>query len=121
MADNPRIPWPPVLAGRELFESLTLEAVADARAVSPPEIGELLELLADCWPTGDPAERVGATYKVLAFVGHRAGFDAAQRAALYAMAERYGLTQRHAAHIIARLDDATRMVRELEAMLSSAD
>ena len=110
------------------MKRLTLEAVADARAVSPngerlvdPDIGELLELLADCRPTGDPAERVGATYKMLAFVGHRAGFDAAQRAALYAMAERYGLTQRHAAHIIARLDDADRLVQELEAMLSSAD
>ncbi len=126
MADSPRIPWPPVIPAMTMFDRLTLDALDAARGVTPngdrylpPELGELLELLADCRPTGDPAERTGATYKVLAFIGHRAGFDSAQRAALYALAERYGLTQRHAGHIIARLNDAEHMVQDLEDMLSN--
>jgi hypothetical protein len=90
------------------FEDLARHAVAMA-AEEPPVYGDLLYLLADCYPSV-PTDHVlrrsewqGATYKQLAFIGHLAGMGSAERSAWYAVAEAIPLSQRHAGHIISRL------------------
>jgi hypothetical protein len=47
------------------------------------------------------------TYAQLALIGHMVGMDVPQRRHWYYTAETVGLTQRHAGHIIARIQDGT--------------
>lgn len=119
MTDQNRVPWPPGWVAEEVFTDITTRAV-EVAAKLPEPYSRLLELLADCKLVDlDSADfRRGPTYRQLAYIGHRAGLDAGQRAYWYELAEAAGLTQRHAGHIIARLDEAERGVSELEAMLS---
>ncbi len=102
------IEWPPQWASEDLFGRITDLALRGAEEC-PPRAWWALRYLKDCVPPAepetDPSARRGATYKQLAYVGHRAGMDAQERAEWYAIAETLGLTQRHVGHIIARAPD----------------
>lgn len=121
-----RIPWPPGGDVIELFTSTVERALwveaypqqAREESVPVPPPG-LLSLLADCKPQIPPTHdmRVGATYKMLAYIAHRAGMTSQERQGWYETAQEIGLTQRHAGHIIARLDDIDQTITEAEAFL----
>lgn len=66
---------------------------------------ELFALLADCEGNGWPDERRGATYRTLGHIARRVGMHTDQRRRWFDACREFGLTQRHAGHIIARLDD----------------
>lgn len=83
---------------------LTDRAVAMAADVGSPH-ARLLRMLAGCSPSpGGRQERRGATYKQLALVAHLAGMDAAGRVGWYEIARGVPLSQRHAGHLIERLE-----------------
>jgi hypothetical protein len=109
------IEWPPQWAVGDLFGRITDLALRGAEEC-PPRAWWALRYLKDCEPDPtDPSAFRGATYKQLAYVGHRAGMDAQERAEWYAIAETLGLTQRHAGHIIARAPDIREQDPEEEA------
>jgi hypothetical protein len=89
------------------FEVLTDRAVAMATAVAEP-YGYLLRQLADCYPTSGGSlynhQRCGASYKSLAAIGHTVGMTKAERVQWYRIAESIPLSQRHAGHILSRLE-----------------
>jgi hypothetical protein len=66
---------------------------------------ELFALLGDCEENRWPDEWRGATYRTLGYIAHRVGMNAGQRRQWFAACNDFGLTERHAGHIIARLDD----------------
>jgi hypothetical protein len=92
-----------------VFEVLTDRAVTMADAVAEP-FGYLLRQVADCRPEhGGPLhdqQRRGATYKSLAAIGHRVGMTKAERGQWYRIAETLPLSQRHAGHILSKLQRA---------------
>jgi hypothetical protein len=92
-----------------VFEVLTDRAVTMADAVAEP-FGYLLRQTADCIPErGGPVhdqQRRGATYKSLAAIGHRVGMTKAERVNWYKIAETVPLSQRHAGHILSKLQRA---------------
>lgn len=106
--DSPRVPFPD--AAR--FDTLTRRAVALAADVEPV-YGRLLHLLADCNEVGETggvvyrrrSQHQGATYKQLAAIGHRAGMSKPERTRWYRIAESVPLSQRHAGHILSRLQE----------------
>jgi len=71
--------------------------------------GRLLGMLHDCYPSvpGDHVlerqERIGPTYRQLAYAGRLAGMDARRRAQWYEVARYIPLSQRCVGHIISRL------------------
>jgi hypothetical protein len=93
------------------FHELTRLAVAMADTVAEPYAG-VLRMLHDCYevPAMDAnlyrQQNVGATYKQLAYVAHLVGMNAAQRTRFYRIAEELPLSQRHAGHLIGRLQQA---------------
>jgi hypothetical protein len=91
------------------FEVLTDRAVTMADSVAEP-FGYLLRQTADCIPErGGPVhdqQRRGATYKSLAAIGHRVGMTKAERVHWYKIAETVPLSQRHAGHILSKLQRA---------------
>jgi hypothetical protein len=93
------------------FEVLTDRAAAMADAVAQPYC-YLLRLLSDCYPVrSEPStlhsqQRRGATYKQLAYIAHLAGMSKAERVQWYSIAESIPLSQRHAGHILSRLQRA---------------
>lgn len=90
------------------FADLTAQALRAAQDLAEPYAG-LLRLLADCYeaPEADSTlhrqQCQGATYKTLAAIGHRAGMSKPERARWYRIAESIPLSQRHAGHILSRL------------------
>jgi hypothetical protein len=92
-----------------VFEVLTDRAVTMADAVAEP-YGYLLRQLADCQPerTGPlhHQQRRGASYKSLAAIGHRVGMTKAERSQWYRIAGTVPLSQRHAGHILSKLQRA---------------
>jgi hypothetical protein len=88
------------------FELLTDRAVAMAEAVAEP-YGYLLRQVAGCYPAEDgPLYRQqcqGASYRVLAAIGHQVGMTKDERVQWYRIAEAVPLSQRHAGHILSRL------------------
>ncbi len=88
------------------FGVLTDRAAAMADAVAQP-YSYLLRLLSDCYPATDGTLRNqqgrGASYRSLAAIGHRVGMSKAERVQWYAIAESVPLSQRHAGHILSRL------------------
>ena len=88
------------------FEVLTDRAVAMAEAVAEP-YGHLLRQVAGCYPAEDgPLYRQqcqGASYRVLAAIGHQVGMTKDERVQWYRIAEAVPLSQRHAGHILSRL------------------
>ena len=91
------------------FDLLTDRAVAMAAAVAEP-YAYLLRQVADCYPVSEGPLRAmetrGATYKSLAAIGHRVGMTKAERAQWYSIAETVPLSQRHAGHILSKLQRA---------------
>jgi hypothetical protein len=92
-----------------LLEVLTDRALAMAEAVAEP-YGYLLRQAADCrplpWGPLHDQQRQGASYKSLAAIGHRVGMTKAERVQWYSIAEAVPLSQRHAGHILSRLQKA---------------
>jgi hypothetical protein len=92
-----------------IFEVVTDRAVTMADAVAEP-FGYLLRQVADCQPersgTLHDQQRRGASYKSLAAIGHRVGMDKAERVHWYRIAETVPLSQRHAGHILSKLQRA---------------
>ena len=91
------------------FAVLTDRAVTMADAVAQPYI-YLLRSLSGCYPVAEGTlhsqQRRGATYKQLAYIAHLAGMSKAERVQWYAIAESVPLSQRHAGHILSRLQRA---------------
>ena len=100
---NPdRVPFDPFAD----FGVLTDRAVTMADAVAQP-YGYLLRLLSGCYPVADGALRSqqsrGASYRSLAAIGHAVGMSKGERVHWYRVAESIPLSQRHAGHILSRL------------------
>jgi len=116
--DTPRVPFEAApghapghaQARAGSFDELTRQALAVADD-APAIYGRLLLLLVDCYDAGVAGgviyrqQRQGATYKQLAAIGHRAGMDKAERVRWYRIAEGIPLSQRHAGHILGRLQE----------------
>jgi hypothetical protein len=88
------------------FEVLTDRAVMMAVAVAEP-FGYLLRQLADCQPESsgplyDQQQR-GASYKSLAAIAHRVDMGKVERRHWYRVCESIPLSQRHAGHILGKL------------------
>ena len=90
------------------FEALTDRAVTMAEAVAQPYC-DLLRSLSGCYPAAEGTlhnqQRRGASYRSLAAIGHRVGMSKAERVQWYAIAESIPLSQRHAGHILSRLQE----------------
>lgn len=81
---------------------------------------EPLEYLAGAEYPGPMASvREGATFKSLAYVGHRLGMNADERQRWYKIASRLPLSQAHVGIIIARLNERDTMLEELDALLTA--
>ena len=100
-----RVPFDPFAD----LEVLTDRAVTMAAAVAEP-YGYLLRQGADCYPVSDgplrDQQRRGASYKSLAAIGHTVGMTKADRVQWYSKAEAVPLSQRHAGHILGKLQEA---------------
>jgi hypothetical protein len=108
--DSERVPYKAAFEFGS-FENLTRHCLLSAEKVSEP-YASLLRKLEDCYP-GAPndhqlqrQQKQGATYRQLAYIGRLSGMDKRQRARWYRIAEGIPLSQRHAGHIIARMDGA---------------
>jgi hypothetical protein len=92
-----------------LLEVLTDRAVTMAEAVAEP-YGYLLRQVADCHPVESgplyEQQRRGASYKSLAAIGYQVGMSKAERVQWYGIAESIPLSQRHAGHILSKLQRA---------------
>ena len=88
------------------LEVLTERAVTMAEAVAEP-YGYLLRQVADCYPSSEgplhDQQRRGASYRSLAAMGHQVGMSKAERVQWYRIAGAVPLSQRHAGHILSRL------------------
>ncbi len=88
------------------FGDLTDRALAMAGQV-PSTFGDVLMLLQDCQPAEEGAllgqQTRGATYKQLAALAYRAGFEKSDRVQWYRLAESIPLSQRHAGHMLGRI------------------
>lgn len=94
------------------FHDLRSRAVRAGRRYGEP-YASLLACLADCEPLARHAaeEARGASYKRLCGAAHAAGFTDAERKNLYWIAERVGLSDRFAGHLIASLKRNPRRTR----------
>jgi len=101
-----RVPYDPALGFADEFVMLTLRALSVGQHAEEP-YRSLLALLIDCSPDergqGAARQERGASYKMLAFVGHLVGMTKAQRTRWYRIAEAVPLSDRHAGHILGRL------------------
>lgn len=97
-----RLDFPPYVD----HDRLTARAVELADEVVEPYAG-LLRLLQGCvsLPAYGAQEQRGATFKQLAFIAHRVGMGKRERAGWYEVAASVPLSQRHAGHLIERLED----------------
>jgi hypothetical protein len=92
------------------FDGLTRVAVMYADEVGEPYAG-LLRMLRDCYEAGpgDIAlhrqQNQGATYRTLAAIAHRARMSKPERIQWYRVCESVPISQRHAGHIIERLQE----------------
>ena len=90
------------------FGAVTTRALRMAYEVGEPH-ASLLRLLTGLYPEDHGrawyAQQVGASYKQLALIAHRAGLSKAERMRWYEIAESVPLSLRHAAHILGRLGE----------------
>ncbi len=98
-----RVPFSPF----EDFDALTQKGLSVAEDV-PGLYGRLLRFVADC-PTVEDGRFYhqqcrGATYKQLAAIAHKAGLSRPERVPWYRVCESIPLAQRHAGHILSRLE-----------------
>jgi hypothetical protein len=100
-----RVPFDPFAD----LEVLTDRAVTMAAAVAEP-YGYLLRQVVDCYPVSGGAlhdqQRRGASYKSLAAIGYRVGMTKDERVQWYSISEAVPLSQRHAGHILGKLQKA---------------
>lgn len=82
--------------------------------LEPLEYLEGAEYPGDC-----AAVREGATYKSLAYVAHRFGFDERDRQTWYSIAKRLCLSQAHVGCIIARLNERDELFTELDQLVNT--
>lgn len=91
------------------FQVLTDKVIGIACMEVEPEFAEPLLLLQDCEEMFSPQmqrrQTRGASYKQLAAIAHNLGFDKPQRVRWYRIAESVPLADKHAGHILGRLDD----------------
>jgi hypothetical protein len=91
------------------LEVLTDRAVKMADAVAEP-FGYLLRKVADCYPVEagplHDQQRCGASYRSLAAIGYQVGMSKEERVQWYRIAEAIPLSQRHAGHILSKLQKA---------------
>jgi hypothetical protein len=103
-----RVPYEQAFGRAGSFTELTRQAVMLGAEVGEP-YGALLRLLADCYEAseadGTPYrhQHQGATYRSLAAIAHRAGMSKAQRTYWYEICRAIPMSQRHAGHILSRL------------------
>ncbi len=95
---SPRVDYPD---GAD-FSLSTARALNLAGEVGPP-YARLLRLLSDCFPSENPAENVGASYKQLAYAAHLAGLSKPERTRFYEIARELPMSGAHVGHIIERL------------------
>jgi hypothetical protein len=101
-----RVPYPPGETGD--FAAMTARALAMAEEIGGI-YGSLLEMVSDCEAppsTTGAWEQRGASYKSLAAIGHTVGMTKAERGQWYRIAEAIPLSQRHAGHILGKLQKA---------------
>lgn len=102
--DSPRVPYPSEASAD--FAATTRRALEHAERV-PEGYARILRLLVDCRPSpfGRPLyeQRLGASYKRLAAIGHLAGMDVGARTSWYRIAEEIPLSDRHTSHLLAKL------------------
>jgi hypothetical protein len=90
------------------FTAVTNRALELADELPEP-YARVLRLLADCFETAEyspslyRAQYQGASYKQLAYIAHLSRMSRAERIEWYRIAESVPLSQRHAGHILARL------------------
>jgi hypothetical protein len=109
-ADSPRLDYTDAFNKAESFAELTAQAVALADTLEEP-YGSALKLLEDCHELAEVAgimyrqQHQGASYRSLAAIGHKVGMDKQARSYWYRIAEAIPLSQRHAGHILSKLQD----------------
>jgi hypothetical protein len=124
MNDRERIPYPNPFSS--LWEQFFIEGVANAeREIAIRQDSrecEPLKLLVGAeWPGPiDKAARVGASYTVLAYIGHRFGMNAEERTAWYKVAGCVPLSQAHAGTIIARINERDELFADLDKLTTTA-
>lgn len=105
-SDSPRLEFDPASS----FTFLTRRALRLAEEVEEP-YRSLLLMLGDCQEVSEEGgglyrmQYVGATFKSLAALGHRAGMDGRTRSRWYEVAQAVPLSQRHCGHIHKRLQE----------------
>ena len=101
-----RVPFDPFAD----LEVLTDRALTMAEAVAEP-YGYLLRQVADCrplpWGPLHDQQRQGASYKSLAAIGHKVGMTKPERVQWYRIAVAVPRSQRHAGHILSKLQKAS--------------
>jgi hypothetical protein len=109
-----RIPFEEAFDKAATFSELTHQVIDLSGSGATPEIyAQLLGLLADCHEASEADDPVlfrqqhqGATYKQLAAIAHRVGMSKAERVQWYRVCESIPLSQRHAGHILGKLQKA---------------
>jgi hypothetical protein len=109
-ADSPRLDYTEAFNKAESFADLTRRAIALSSTLEEP-YASVLKLLYDCEELAEVAgimyrqQHQGASYRSLAAIGHKVGMDKQARSYWYRIAEAIPLSQRHAGHILSRLQD----------------
>jgi hypothetical protein len=109
-ADSPRLDYTDAFNKADSFEDLTRRAVVLADTLEEPYTS-VLKLLKDCEELAEVAgimyrqQHQGASYRSLAAIGHKVGMDKQARSYWYRIAEAIPLSQRHAGHILSKLQD----------------
>jgi hypothetical protein len=112
-ADSSRVPYEEAFGEASAFDELTRRALAlagEARGAPEPH-ASLLMLLFDCYAASEIVGVVyrqqlrGATYRQLAAIGHGVGMSKSERVEWYRICESIPLSQRHATHILDRLQE----------------
>lgn len=98
--EDGRVPFPEFAD----FEELKRRALR--RAEIGDAYGQLLALLVDCRPLPEMRERQrrGASYRMLAAIGHTVDFDTRERSSWYRICEAVTLSDNNARHILDRLN-----------------
>ncbi len=108
--------WPDGLLARSMFDAgtrLLVELAEEAArferfARADARLADLFCLLEDCAARGLPEEARGASYRTLLEVAECAHLQEDLKGQFYGACERLGLSERHAAHMRARLLNSSR-------------
>jgi hypothetical protein len=106
--DSPRIDYTNAFDKSGSFEDLTRQAVAMAEQVQEP-YASVLRLLADCREVAEVAgptyrqQFTGASFKSLAAIAHKVSMSYEERQRWYELCASIPLSQRHAGHILSKL------------------